>query len=200
MQSPAVRRPRLGRLIVFPTRMAAQAPLPPEQPQQLLPAPVRATWWQRHGTTAAWIAIAVAIFSPFTIVSSNWYFRHTDSDAKSADEHTTVLIDNKLNPAIEKFNGHTDEKIAPLGDQISKLAERVARLEGPLSQRVSTISNKFDRQASLARVSDPGRVLATIRAGLQIAKMNKTTIPPSDLRDYKNAALELPSSASEYWR
>lgn len=44
-----------------------------------------------------------------------------------------------LGPAVKAVNDHTDEKISELASQIHALDVRIARSEGPLTSRVSTL-------------------------------------------------------------
>jgi hypothetical protein len=191
------------RLIIFPKQMAAQAPIPPDQPQQQpLPAPTQPTWWQQHGTTATWVAIVAALAVGFANTGSNWYFRHVDSSAKSSDEHIRNLVEDKFRPlsrdVFDDKVGKLSDKIDKLSDKIDALSQRVARLEGP-DGRIAKLETRTDQQASLARVMDPSRVLATIRADIQIATSSGKVVPTLDLIDYKNAVQALPASAREYW-
>jgi len=53
--------------------------------------------------------------------------------------------------------------------------------------------------ASLDRLQDPRRVLATIRAEIQLASEGSRVLPVSDIEDYKNTLRYLPSSLADYW-
>lgn len=115
--------------------MAAQNPIPPQ------PAPQVASWWHKHGTTAAWIAIAAAVLSTAITVSSNWYFRHTDSSAKSSDEHVNALIDAKLGPANEKAHNDLKEQLAPISGQLKELSDKLGAFDG----RLTKLQARFDQ-------------------------------------------------------
>jgi hypothetical protein len=158
-----------------------------------------------HGSKAA---IAAAIFACVAAIAAggsfyvNWSNRSdqkTQQANEQTDAHTNALIDLKVNPAVNAVNAHVDEKFGELSSQIHALDVRIARLEGP-NGRISKLETRTDRQISLARIIDPARTLATIRAEIQIAKTNNKFKPVSDLIDYKNAVRELPSSAYEYWQ
>jgi hypothetical protein len=203
MQAVAERSSVSPKVIVFRTRMGAQAPLPPEHPQPTQPP----DWHdpQRHGSKAA---IAAAVFACIAAIAAggtfyvNWSNRSdqkTQQSQAQADTHANALIDLKLNPAVKAVNDHTDEKFGELSNQIHALDVRIARLEGPLTNRVSTLERRADQQGSLAKLIDPSRILATIRAELQVAQATGKLLPASDLNDYRNAIRALPTSAYEYW-
>jgi hypothetical protein len=61
------------------------------------------------------------------------------------------------------------------------------------------LADRFDQMASLDRLQDRRRVLATIRAEIQLANETKRVLPVSDIVDYKNALRFLPSSLADYW-
>lgn len=179
-------------LIVFPKRMAAQAPIPPPQPnppQQGFHAPT-------HGNWAQWAAILVALVIPFIL---RHFDRTASQDAENFALRVDKRIDDKLGPSVDKINDHIDKKVDPLSQKIDALTERVARLEGPLTRRVDILEKSSKQQLSLARLIDPARVLATIRAEIQIAESKGKALPVSDLVDYKNAVQALPASSREYW-
>jgi len=186
------------KVIAFPRCMSAQAPLPTEQPQQPLSPPAQSTWWQRHGTTASWIALGV---SALTVIGLfiNIYLTLSANNARMVDEHTNTLIDAKLNPATEKVNDHVDRKVDELSKKIDALSDRVSRIEGSLGKRVAAVETKTNQQISLARVMDPAHTLTTIRAELNVARASGKLLSVSDLDDYRNAVQALPGSAREYW-
>jgi hypothetical protein len=143
------------RLIVFPGCMAAQNPIPLEGQQgQERSGHDPAV----HGSKAA---IAAAIFAGLAMIGTfatayvNWSNR---SDQKThqanadADAHSNSLIDAKVSLAAKAVNDHTDQKIGDLSNQIHALDVRIARLEGPLASRVSTLEQRAEQQASLAKL------------------------------------------------
>jgi hypothetical protein len=159
------------RLIVFPTPMGAPDPIPPQgRPQDQGRSghdPVI------HGSKAA---IAAAIFAGLAMIGTfatayvNWSNRSdqkTQQAKTDADTHTNSLVDAKLNPAVKAVNDHTDEKIGELASQIHALDVRIARLEGPLASRVSTLEHRADQQASLAKL-----VLSDLQRNLNATDRN----------------------------
>jgi hypothetical protein len=190
-------------VIVFPRKMVTPASIPPAP----APAPEAkpSGFWQKHGTTAAWVAILFS-FATFAIsvatLLTTWHFHDADSSARSFDEHTNALIDNKLNPAVEKINGNVDTKLGLLNGRLQDLSRDLARIQGRLGIYVSgqrKLKSRLDQQTSLAKLIDPNRILGTIRAEIQLAQDTKNTLSISDLNDYKNVVQALPASAREYW-
>ncbi len=173
-----------------------------------IPAPQQTGGYhpQKHGTWAQWVAPAITLLIGIIMVSLQVHYRNVDSSAKSSDEHVNTLIRSQIDPAKKDINDHTDKSIKDvndnvnkIGDKIATLSDRVAHLEGPLSRRISNLEHRADQQVSLAKLVDPNRVLATIRAELQFARDKGKTLPVSDLNDYRNAVQLLPASAREYW-
>jgi hypothetical protein len=56
-------------------------------------------------------------------------------------------------PAVDKINDHIDKKADPLIQKIDALSERVARLEGPLTKRVSGLETRLN-PAGVTRQTD----------------------------------------------
>lgn len=191
------------KVIFFPTRMAApQAPNPPEQPRE------QGRTRHDHIIHGSKAAIAAAVFAGLAMIATfatayvNWSNRSdqkTQQARDQADAHTSGLIDSKLNPVSKAVNDHIDQKVGELSGQIHALDVRIARLEGPLTRRVSKLETRANQEASLARLIDPNRVLATIRAEIQMADTDRRILPVSTITDYKNAIQTLPTSAREYW-
>ena len=151
---------------------------------------------QKHGTWAQWVAPAITLLIGIIMVSLQVHYRNVDSSVKSSDEHINTLIRNEIDPEKKDINGHIDK----LGEKIDGLSERVARLEGPLTKRVSELEHRTDQQVSLSKLIDPNRILGTIRAELQVAQANGKVLPVSDLNDFRNAVQALSPSAHEYWK
>ena len=61
------------------------------------------------------------------------------------------------------------------------------------------LKQRVDGQQAIAKLLDPGRVLATIRAEIDVATTSSHSLPQSQLVEYRNAVKQLPSSAHEYW-
>lgn len=194
--------PTSPKVIVFRTRMGAAAEVP--EP----PAPQPHHGWHNPSVHGSKAAIAAAIFAGIAMLAAcvtgyvNWSNRSdqkTQRAEEQADGHVNALIEAKLSPTATSINDHIDKKVGELGDQLHALDVRIARLEGPLTQRVSKLETRANQQASLAKLLDPNRVLATIRAELEIAENGGKKVSASDLSDYRNVVQTLPSSAHEYW-
>jgi len=203
MQAVAEQTSVSPKVIVFRTRMGTQAPIPPDpQPNHDVEG------WHNpvvHGSRAA---IAAAVFACIAAIAAggtfyvNWSNRSDQKTQQTKDQFKTdvnTLIDAKLNPVVKAVNDHTDDKFGELSNQIHALDVRIARLEGPLTNRVSKLETRADQQGSLAKLIDPNRILGTIRTELQVAQASGKLLPVSDLNDYRNAIQALPSSAREYW-
>jgi hypothetical protein len=190
------------KVLLFRIPMAGQAPIPSEHVQP--PASNHGGgWWQQHGTTAAWVAIGITALIGLANLSSTWYFRHVDAETKLSDDHIGKVVEERFKPLnrdiFEDKLGKVGDKIDKLTDKVQGLSERVAHLEGPLTKRVSDLETHTNQQASIAKLIDPSRILAIIRAEIQTAETNQKVLPVSDLLDYKNAIQALPASAHEYW-
>jgi hypothetical protein len=199
MQAVAQQNFTLPKLIAFPKRMGApsKARSQPNQPQ---PQPGYSP--QKHGNLAQWVAPAITLIIGIVSVSFMVYFRKVDSATKTFDEHTNTLIDEKLNPAVEKINENFDKKLAPINQQLNTLIQQIGQLQGRFQQLDAgqkKISTRLTHQEALARMQDPARILATIRAEIQMARSNGKALRASDLNDYKNAVRAIPASAHEYW-
>src|SRR5207245_2138176 len=108
---------------------------------------------RRHGSKAA---IAAAIFACIAAIAAvgscyvNWSNRSDQKTQQTKEQFKTdvnTLIDAKLNPAVKVVNDHTDEKFGELSNQIHALDVRIARLEGPLTKRVSSLEYQADQQS-----------------------------------------------------
>ena len=196
------------KVIVFRTRMGAQAPFPPEQPSQPLLAPVQPTWWQQHGTTATWAAIVVTALIGLASIGTTWHFHSVDSDAKVSDEHIRNLVEDKFKPLNRDV---FDDKVGKLSDKIDELSDRMTRVEQRLDDLHSDLQKQSELQkdirkqalqaAALARLqADPADRLDKIRKDIQTAESKKEPIPYSKLVDYKLAVHALPPSAADYWK
>jgi hypothetical protein len=157
-----------------------------------------ATGWQKHGSTAQWGAIAVALLLGAINVELTVHYQNASSQSKLADEHISNLIDNKLNPAEQRIDHHTDEQVGALNKQIEELSGKVGNLFG-LMGKVASLETRADRLDSVARLEAPGRVLATIRDEIEAAQRSGKPVPVATFVDYKNAMQELPPSEYAYW-
>jgi hypothetical protein len=168
-------------------------PVNPNNPVVTPAAPIK------YGNYAQWAAVIAAILLGLL---NMWLIVSYHSESKttvSSDEHINSLIGLKLDPAKEKINEHIDQKVDDLGKKIDGLSDRVSRIEGSLGKRVSAVEDKVNQQTSLARLIDPSRVLATIRAEIELAQARGKLLPVSDVNDFRNAVQALPASAHEYW-
>lgn len=141
------------KIIAFPRRMATVQQSEPKLEQN----PVRHDPVV-HGSKAA---IAAAIFAGIAAIAaagtfyvnlSNRSDQKTQQVKKQFETDVNALIDAKLTPAVRAVNDHKDEKITELGNQLHALDVRIARLEGPLTNRVSSLEHRTDQQASLAQL------------------------------------------------
>jgi hypothetical protein len=109
--------------------LAAPAIPPPEDPES------RAGFHPpTHGNWAQWAAVVLALVVGGSNIVLTLYFHSTEAATKTSDDHTNILIDAKLGPAIKEINGNTDAKLAPMVQQLKDLAEKVAKLEGRFDQ------------------------------------------------------------------
>jgi hypothetical protein len=166
------------------------------------PATAPPNWWHRHGNTTQMGALVVAI----VLGGWNIWNHHADSNAKIADDHVNALISNQITPSIKAEDQAIGTKISDLGLKLDKLdtrigtlSDRVSTIEGKLDKRVSSLETRADHQVSLAKLMDPARTLATIRVEIALAESHGDKLPDSTITDYRNAALELPSTAFDYW-
>ena len=114
---------RTAKVIVFPTRMADKAPIPPP----VFHPPT-------HGNWAQWAAVILALVLGISNIGLTLYFHSAESATKTSDEHTNSLIDAKLGPAIKEINGNIDNKLTPIAQQLKDLIEKVGKLEGRFDQ------------------------------------------------------------------
>ena len=156
------------------------------------------TFFQKHGTTAQWIAAFVTLLIGAGNIYLITHYRSTDSQSKASDEHINSLIDNKLGSTEQRIDQHTDEQVGKLTQQLNSLSERVGNLYGLLG-RVSKLESDTSKNQSLARLIDPNRILATIRTEIELAENKSVPLPQTTLVDYKNAIQTLPNSARSYW-
>lgn len=68
-----------------------------------------------------------------------------------------------------------------------------------LKENQNTQDQKQKQLEALSRLLDPRRILATIRAEIDAAKVRKEKLPVSQVADYRNALNALPSSVADYW-
>jgi hypothetical protein len=200
MQAVATRNSPSPKVLVFRTRMSAQAPLPPSEPEQ------QPNWHdpQRHGNFSQIITAIIASVALLVAAGGfifNVWSRHSDKEGQSTDEHTSVLISKQLDPAIDKVNGHIDNKVDPLSHKIDDLSDRVSRIEGSMGKRLSHLENRVDQHEALARIQeDPDEILGTIRDEIRLAQETKEEIPYLKLADFKLAIHALAPSAEDYWK
>jgi hypothetical protein len=176
------------------------APIPPQ------PAPGQSGYHPpTHGNWAQWGTVIVALLALVLgglNAYSIWSGRSAEREAKVSDEHTDNRIDTKLTPAVNDIKDYLDKKLKPVTDKLDELNTRVSKLEGRFDQldnEQRKINARVDQQASLARLMDPARILATIRAYLEIADSSGRLSSASDVADYRNVLQALPASSRNYW-
>lgn len=175
---------------------------PPKAPQE----PSR---WHNPVTHGSKAAIGATVFAGVAMIATMWnactnWENRSDQTVRhvqeQADAHINSLIDAKLSPAAKDINNHIDTKIDGLSAQIQALDIRIARLEGPLARKVAQLEKQSQQQASLAKVLDPNRTLATIRMEIDASERSGHLLSVSDVLDYKNIASALPQTAYQYWQ
>jgi hypothetical protein len=118
---------------------------------------------------------------------------------------TDKQIHLQLDPLVEKLTTQHQDVMTRLSalDQWKADLERrydgVKQFQNHQDQEQKKLADRFDQMASLDRLQDRRRVLATIRAEIQLANETKRVLPVSDIVDYKNALRFLPSSLADYW-
>lgn len=167
----------------------------------LAPMAPKTIWKPHWGTIAQWTIFVVAFMT--------WYLNHSKGAARSADEHVNALISAKLDPAVSDINNHTDKLIDPINISLSDLTRRVGDVEGQLQMLRSghiklekeekRLSDRVGQQEALNRLQAPRRILAVIRAEIQIAESRNTALSASKLADYRSAIHALPASTANYW-
>ena len=156
-------------------------------------------WSPQWGTWPQWIA-AMAALAVCTITAVNFVDSHIDKlfapvDKKFTDIGTKIdTVDKKFDPVNQKLM-EQEGKLGIVQGQVNTLLSGHIRL----TREQNRLKDQMEQQQALNRLQDPNRVLATIKAELQIAEAEKRKIPQSDLADYKNAVYALSSSTREYW-
>jgi hypothetical protein len=166
-----------------------------------------------HGSKAA---IAAAIFAglamigTFAIAYVNWSNRSdqkTQRATEQADAHINAFIDLKLNPAVKAVNDNTNEKFGELSNQIHELDVRIARLEGPLTKRVSSLEYQAHQQSireniteyALAKPDDLKRDLPQVGSTLRTASEHKVKVTAPVLSDLQKGLNAIAPSTLGYW-
>src|SRR3984957_11419016 len=70
--------------------------------------PSPATLWQKHGTSAQWAAMVIALVSSIGLPI---YFRHVDADSKITKDALTTEINTVVTPQISTLLTQMNEKI-----------------------------------------------------------------------------------------
>jgi len=127
---------------------------------------------------------------------------------KSAAVNQAQYDETKLNQRIDS-RIQSSTKLDTVIEKLNGISERLSRLEGwkeGIESRVSKISKEqgelkqhVSGQQALAKLVNPNRVLATIRAELSAAGEQSASLPRSQVLEYKNAVKELPPSTNAYW-
>ena len=156
----------------------------------------------RHGNFAQWAAVVAAILIGIASIGFTLYFHQSDSATKASDEHTGWLIEGKLQPAVRDMETYIDKQLTPINNQLGNLNQEVGQLQGRFQQLDSgqkKLSDRVAQQEALARLQDPKRILATIRAEIQLAEQANRSVQSSDLADYRAALRTLSPSTENYW-
>ncbi len=103
------------------------------EPRPAPPVP-EATWWQRNGNTAQWCAVIVALIGVFGNTALTLWFHHAEHEAKSSDEHTNSLIEDRLKPAVKQIGDDIDKKLSPVTSDLSALKLDMAGLKAKMEQ------------------------------------------------------------------
>lgn len=179
------------------------APVSPKKsttPASPVPVPPETLGWNpsRHGNFAQW---ASAVGSLFAIGLTLW-FHYTANASVASDEHVGTIVDAKLNPAVKGINDSISKQLEPITKKLDEVASKVDDAQGQLRRLRGDVDDQGQKQKQLlagARMQDPARILATIRAEIELAQARGKPLPVSDLNDYRNAVQALPASAHEYW-
>jgi hypothetical protein len=147
-------------------------------------------------------------------IGALWNWTHKQN-AEAFKRDVTDIVVEKLTPI--------NSKLATLSDDVSKLqgwkdgiGQRLGNVENQQSattkklslfqrsqyerdQKQKELTARYEQIESLERLQDPRRVLATIRAEIQMANESKRVLPVKDVNDYKNALRRLPASSGDYW-
>jgi len=163
---------------------------PPSEPGPYNPS--------RHGTWAQWAAFVAAMLS---LGLTLWY-HFAASAATASDEHIGTIVDSKLNPAVKGINDNISKQLEPITKKLDEVASKVDDAQGQLKRLrgdVDEQGQKQKQQLAVARIYDPARILATIRAEIELAQERGKVLPASEVNDYRDAVQALPASAYEYW-
>jgi len=132
---------------------------------------------QKHGNSAQWAAVLVAVFLGLCSLVVSVYFHYAESFAKASDEHVTSLIDAKLNPAVYEINAKLSKitsDIASLTTEVGNLKKAVKTLADDQSKETQKIIERF---LSAAReTKDPqtvSRILSTAASLVAVLQTEK---------------------------
>lgn len=157
---------------------------------------------QRHGTWAQWGSLAVAVTAVVISLvlgavnlwlTYNWH--NEAGQSKASDDHMNKLIDDKLDPKLEKINERLDQLTKELGQ-----IQGTLRIYTTAQERLTWRS---DQQIALSNMTQPKRTeqaLAVIRIEVGKAQATKQPLAASAIADYRAAVRDLPDTAAGYWK
>jgi hypothetical protein len=196
LQAVAEQTSTSPQVLVFRTRMGAQAPLPPDQPQ---PQPnQRQTDWhdpQRHGSKAA---IAAAVFAFIAAIAAggtfyvNWSNRSdqtTQQAQKQADARTNDLITN--NPKVKELSDGLEtltSNVVSLSTDISNLKKAVQTLADNQSKQTQKI---IDRILHAAQTSSPKIAAQLVDTAASLIAVSRQERIPADPQYFKSTVADL---------
>jgi hypothetical protein len=180
---------RIRTLKIQPSPSAAPIALKPE------------SWTRNQKLTLAGIIVAGLVGAGGVItVYERWSLRDSAKQETNLDDHIDKRIARpggvleKLDTIISRLN-----RIEGWKEGIEGQVRILKQSQTDQQQEQQRLQNRLGQQEALNRLQDPKRILATIRAEVQMAESTGTTVPDSQLADYKNAVHSLPSTAFEYW-
>jgi hypothetical protein len=170
---------------------------PPDHPAAVNPK----HWWKQPwvGNLAQWTIIVITLGVAIGT-------RSCEHAAKDFDRNVDTRIDGKLKPFGTDLNGRLDklgEKLDDVRDRLGRIEQWKVDVEGRVrlqSRQQMQLNDDLAQQQAITRLYDPNRILATIRAEIQMANARNGTLPASQLADYRNALRALPSSTVDYWQ
>jgi hypothetical protein len=199
LRASAENRFTSSKVLVFPRHMAKANPAS-SQPDASRPSvPPVGFNPQRHGTFAQWAAVVMSVGA---IVASICFglsnrslterYHNEANQATTSDEHTKLLVDERVQPKLDKIY-----------DRLNQLGQQFGELRGMLgknTQAQDMLRQRLEQQVALANMTDPKRVdraVAIIRTEIEKARSSKKSIP---VAEYRAALRDLPDTANGYWK
>jgi hypothetical protein len=104
-------------------------------------------WWQRHGNSAQWAAVVIAIVLGAFNIGVTFHFRNTENQGKVSDEHLDNKIDAKLSPALTKI----ESEISQIRSDLALLTGRFNQLDEDQRRNSRLQLDKLSNQLTIAR-------------------------------------------------